>query len=161
MTGTPKPLTYTAGEAWLAQGSWEAMKRFYFHVRCHGEMLSKDELGLHFSDVVIAYNAYVDGPALQGCWATVLIGSLAFICPASITAVAHDRRPRWVPRRKFQTALRPVAAIGVSGASHVSDRPITPSARSLQVPASAQHEPVEGAAVLADALDGLGSPKRA
>jgi hypothetical protein len=57
MTGTPKPLTYTAGEAWLAQGSWEAMKRFYFHVRCHSEMLSKDELGLHFSDVVIAYNA--------------------------------------------------------------------------------------------------------
>jgi hypothetical protein len=33
------------------------MPRFYFHIRCHGETLSKDELGLHFPDVVSANNA--------------------------------------------------------------------------------------------------------
>ncbi len=103
---------------------------------------------------------YVDGPRLARC-GSGLIGSLAVICPASVTAVAHDRGPRWVPRRKFQTALRPVAAIGVSGASHVSDRSITPSTRPLQVPASAQHRHVEGAAaVLANALDGVCPSKR-
>jgi hypothetical protein len=33
------------------------MPRFYFPIRCHGETLSKDELGLHFPDVVSANNA--------------------------------------------------------------------------------------------------------
>lgn len=32
------------------------MPRFYFHVRCHGETLSYDELGLDFPDVVTAHN---------------------------------------------------------------------------------------------------------
>jgi hypothetical protein len=32
------------------------MPLFYFHVRCHGETLSKDEFGLDFPDVVSAHN---------------------------------------------------------------------------------------------------------
>ena len=32
------------------------MPRFYFHIRCCGETLSKDEFGLDFPDVVSAHN---------------------------------------------------------------------------------------------------------
>lgn len=32
------------------------MPRFYFHVWCHGETLSKDDLCLDFPDVVSAHN---------------------------------------------------------------------------------------------------------
>ena len=32
------------------------MPRFYFHIRCHGETLSRDEAGLDFPDVVTAHN---------------------------------------------------------------------------------------------------------
>jgi hypothetical protein len=33
-----------------------AMPRYFFHIRCHGETLSKDEFGLDFPDVVSAHN---------------------------------------------------------------------------------------------------------
>ena len=32
------------------------MPRYFFHIRCHGETLSKDEFGLDFPDVVSAHN---------------------------------------------------------------------------------------------------------
>ena len=32
------------------------MPRFYFHIRCHGETLSRDDLGLDFPNVVSAHN---------------------------------------------------------------------------------------------------------
>src|SRR4051794_24821554 len=77
---------------------------------------------------------YVDGPLLARKIDNVLIGSLAFICPASVMAVAHDRGPRWLPRCKFLTAQRPVTAIGRYGLSCVLDRSITPSPHFLANP---------------------------
>jgi hypothetical protein len=48
----------------------EAMPRFYFHIRCHGETLSKDELGLDFPNVVSAHNeALRAGRNLDGAFA--------------------------------------------------------------------------------------------
>jgi hypothetical protein len=84
--------------------------------------------------------AYVDGPRLARVLNSVLIGSLAVICPASGMAVTHDRGPRWLPQRKFLTAWRPVTASGRSGVSCVSDRSITPSARFLASSSSSAWE---------------------
>src|ERR1700686_2123655 len=48
-----------------------------------------------------------------------------------VVALAHERWPRWFPRREPQTLQRPLAATGPHGVSRVLDRSITPSARYL------------------------------
>jgi transposase len=48
-----------------------------------------------------------------------------------LVAAAHDRWPRWFPRREFQTRQRPTKASGSSGVPLVLDRSTTPSAHSL------------------------------
>jgi hypothetical protein len=72
-------------------------------------------------------HAYVDGPRLARGFGHRLIGSLAFICPACVVALAHERWPRWVPRPEFQTDVRPCGATTICGVSRDLDRSITPS----------------------------------
>jgi transposase len=45
-----------------------------------------------------------------------------------VGALAHERWPRWFPRREFQTQGRPLTASAGYGVSRVVDRSITPSA---------------------------------
>ena len=54
---------------------------------------------------------YVDGPRLARLLGKDLIRSLASICPA-YCRVAHERWPRWFPRREFLTTRRPMKGHG-------------------------------------------------
>src|ERR1700730_14909331 len=60
---------------------------------------------------------------------SVRTGSLAIICPVS--AIGHDRWPRWFPRHEFQTVTRYRIPLGRTECLTSWDRPTTPSAPSL------------------------------
>ncbi len=78
-------------------------------------------------------------PSSQGCFGSILIRSLASICPACWIALAYERWPRWFPRREFQTRRRPLRPEGST--EYLASR-IDRSHHllvTLQVLASAQH----------------------
>src|SRR5207302_1773077 len=76
-------------------------------------------------------NPYVDGPLLAR-WRGRFLDRLACVHMSGLLdAVAHDRWPRWFPRRELHTPWRRHGAIGLHGLSPVPDRSIPPSARSL------------------------------
>jgi hypothetical protein len=60
---------------------------------------------------------------------SVRTGSLAIICPVS--AIGHDRWPRWFPRHEFQTVTRYRIPLGRTECLTSWDRSTTPSAPSL------------------------------
>ena len=52
-------------------------------------------------------------------------------------ALAHERWPRWVPRREAQTTMRPRSATGICGFAHVLDRSNATCSSSCKV----RHQP--------------------
>ncbi|CCW18311.1 hypothetical protein EBBID32_26620 [Sphingobium indicum BiD32] len=72
---------------------------------------------------------YVVAPSGKGICRDGFDRLLSYVRP--LGAVAHDRGPRWFPRREFQTDKRPLMATDSNGLSRVSDRSITPPVRSL------------------------------
>jgi hypothetical protein len=95
-------------------------------IQAHQRM-SPDAPGYRRGSLVKAMIAYVDGPHLARRFGHSSIGSLAFICPACVVALAHERWPRWVPPPEFQTDVRPCGATTIYGVSRDLDRSITPS----------------------------------
>ena len=71
-------------------------------------------------------------PSSQG-WAASRSDRLRSYVRPVVALFAHERWPRWVPRREFQTSLRPGKATAVTGLSPVGDRSITSSAFCSQV----------------------------
>src|SRR5260221_11935852 len=76
-------------------------------------------------------NPYVDGPLLARVDGHVLDRLACIHMSGLLDAVAHDRWPRWFPRRELHTESRRHGAIGLHGLSPVPGRSILPSARSL------------------------------
>src|SRR5260221_13713118 len=76
-------------------------------------------------------NPYVDGPLLARVDGHVLDRLACIHMSGLLDAVAHDRWPRWFPRRELHPEPRRHGATGFDGLSPVPDRSIPPSARSL------------------------------
>src|ERR1700731_2218954 len=74
-------------------------------------------------------------PGLQG-WRAALDRIACIHMSGLFDAVAHDRWPRWFPRREFHTARRRSCVTGLHGVSPVLDRSIHHLLVFLQAPAT-------------------------